>query len=256
MHIPSRAALIPGDVHIRYCLTHSLGEDALHTALALLSDEERARYARFRVDRDRQEFAAAHGLLRTTLSGFSDLRPNDWRFEAGSHGKPALAPGISVLPLSFNLSHARGIVACVVALGADVGLDVELVTRITDWRGIASRYFSASEVAQIDCVAEGDRATRFFELWTLKEAYAKALGVGLSQALDAAAFALADTGAIACTLPPAVDPATWQFALHTPTPTHRLAVAVSDGSRRRWRIHARAFDNDGDAVRPLRTSVG
>ena len=60
------------------------------------------------------------------------MAPLDWRFDTGPHGKPALAPGVSPRPLSFNLSHARGLVACAVAEPAghvDVGLDVELVTR-------------------------------------------------------------------------------------------------------------------------------
>ncbi len=160
----------PGDVHVRYCLTDSIGGRVLEAAVALLSDEERVRYERFRVDRDRHEFAVAHALLRTTLSELGDLPPGAWRFQTDTHGKPMLAAGTSTLPWSFNLSHARGLVACVVARGAEVGLDVELATRGTDWRGIASRYFSAAEVAQIDRLVDGERPTRFFELWTLKEA--------------------------------------------------------------------------------------
>ena len=183
MSYPPRAALDCGDVHVRYRLTERLDDRALTSALALLSPDERARYDRFRVERDRHEFAVAHALLRATLSEFGDVAPLDWRFETGVHGKPALAAGVSALPLSFNLSHARGLVACVVTGGrtpgfararADVGLDVELVTRTTDWRGIASRYFSAAERAQIDRAPDAERATRFFELWTLKEAFAKA----------------------------------------------------------------------------------
>ena len=253
----SRASLTPGDVHVRYRLTDDLDADARRTALSVLSSDERARYERFRLDGDRHEFAAAHALLRTTLSEFDRIGPRDWRFDAGSHGKPVLAPGLSALPLSFNLSHARGLVACAVALGADVGLDVELVTRATDWRAIASRFFPSTEIAQIDGVAEAGRATRFFEIWTLKEAFAKALGVGLSQSLDASAFDLADASAITCALPPAVDAAVWHFALYTPAPDHRLALAVSDGSVRQWRVHVRACDED--AVQParlLRTSAG
>ena len=253
----SRASLVPGDVHVRYRLTEDLDGDARQSALSLLSGDERARYERFCLDDDRREFAAAHALLRTTLSEFDGISPRGWRFDAGSHGKPALAAGQSDLPLSFNLSHTRGLVACAVALGADVGLDVELVTRAADWRAIASRYFSPAEVAQIDGVAGAGRATRFFELWTLKEAFAKALGVGLSQSLDASSFDLADASAITCTLPPAVDAAHWRFALYMPARDHRLAVAVSDGSVRRWAIHARAYDEA--AVQParlLRASAG
>jgi 4'-phosphopantetheinyl transferase len=247
---PPRDAPDSGDVHVRYRLTGSIDERLLQDALALLSPDERARHDRFRLDVDRREFAIAHALLRTTtLSEFAEVAPLDWRFDAGPHGKPALAPGVSPRPLSFNLSHARGLVACVVTAAqprdggratVDVGLDVELVTRATDWRGIAARYFSPLELAQIDRAAAADRPTRFFEIWTLKEAFAKALGLGLSQALDASVFEVEDGAVAGCTLPAGLDPAAWRFALYRPAPDHRLAVAVSDGSPRRWRIDVRA----------------
>jgi 4'-phosphopantetheinyl transferase len=250
-----RAALIPGEVHVRYRQTDMLGEDDRQIALALLSDGERVRHARFHFDRDRDEFAAAHALLRTTLSEFGATDARDWRFREGAHGKPALAPGSAALPLSFNLSHTRGLVACAVALDADVGIDVESIARATDWRAIAARFFSAVEVAHIDRVAEQSRATRFLELWTLKEAFAKALGVGLLPQLEAAAFELDRPGVITCALPAAVDPAAWQFALYTPVPGHRLALAVSDGSARRWRIHVRAAADEPPAVRLVAASA-
>jgi 4'-phosphopantetheinyl transferase len=264
--------LAPGDVYVRHRLTGALDDDALRQAVALLPPDERARHSRLRVEDDRREFAAAHALLRTTLSEFADVAPIDWRFDTGPHGKPALAAGLSVLPLSFNLSHARGLVACAVALAmthvsaparshgsnstrshgsapagdgsavtsVDVGLDVENITQTRNWRGIASRYFAAAELAWIDRASDAGRAARFFESWTLKEAFAKALGVGLSQALDATLFEVTDGVVTSCTLPPGVDAAVWQFGLFTPGPDHRMAVAVSDGSARPWRIEVRA----------------
>jgi 4'-phosphopantetheinyl transferase len=230
-----RAALSRGDVHVRYRRTACVSEDTLQAAVALLSDDELARYQRFHFEQDRCEFALAHALLRTTLSAFDAIAPHDWRFESDVNGKPAVAPGVTSVPFSFNLSHSHGLVACAIAVHADVGVDVESVTRTTDWRSIVPRYFSAAEVAQIERLPAGEQAARFFELWTLKEAFAKALGVGLSQSLDATCFDLAGES-IACSLPDGVRADTWQFALYRPTADHRLAVAVSDGTPRRWRI--------------------
>ena len=226
-------------VHVRYRLTDALDAGVVQRALALLSPDELERHERFRADRDRREFAVAHGLLRATLSEFGDVAPTDWRFAAGAHGKPALAQGVSAFPLSFSLSHAHGLVACLVARDADVGVDVELVARTRDWRSIASRYFAAEDRAQIDRAPEADQAARFFELWTLKEAFAKAVGLGLPQALGAV-FEVADGRVSARTLPHGADPAAWHFALYTPASGHRLAVAVSDGSVRRWRVDVKA----------------
>ena len=243
------------DVHVRYRRTGALTARDLADARALLSPDERARHDRFRFERHRQEFAIAHALLRTTLSEFGAAAPCDWRFEIGAHGKPALAPGVPAASLAFNLSHADGLVACAVAIQrthrsaptADgpaaapvlVGLDVELVTRATDWRRIASRYFSSAELARIDRAPQTEQATRFFELWTLKEAFAKALGLGLSQSLDAAVFEVDGGACTGCTLPDGMTAAAWTFALYQPAPEHRLAVAISDGSARRWRIDVR-----------------
>jgi 4'-phosphopantetheinyl transferase len=252
---PPRAAPIPGEVHVRYCATESIDDDRLQVAVALLSDEERARHERFRIDRDRRDFAVAHALLRTTLSEFGDRAPSAWRFASGPYGKPMLAPDASTSPLSFNLSHAHGLVGCIVAAGADVGLDVERVTRATDWRSIATRYFPPEEVAQIDRSEESRRPSRFFELWTLKEAFAKAVGLGLSQALDATTFELEQTGAIIFRPSADVAPDTWHFALYAPTPEHWCAIAVGDGTPRRWRLSARACDGAGELLAPLRTSL-
>jgi 4'-phosphopantetheinyl transferase len=228
---------IAGAVHVRYRRTDSIDESALSADVALLSDDERARHGRMAAKRDRDEYAAAHALLRTTLSELGDRAPDDWRFAAGPHGKPALVDSAS--RLSFNLSHARGLVACAVVEDADVGLDVEQVTRPTAWPGIAARYFSRAELAEIDRVEPARQAIRFFELWTLKEAFVKALGVGLSQPLNAISFSAERPDAIAFQSPSGVAAAVWQFALYAPTPEHRLAVAVSDGTTRRWRMIVR-----------------
>ena len=227
-------ALTAGDVHVRYRRTDLLDEAALSSAIALLSEEEHARFDRIRTQPDRDEYAIAHALLRSTLSALGDRPPASWRFATGPYGKPALAD--SAPPLSFNLSHARGLVACAVAARADVGLDIESIRRATNWRGIASRYFSSAELAEIDRAEPERQAVRFFELWTLKEAFVKALGVGLSQPLSAMTFSAERPDAITFAPPSDVAAAVWQFGLYAPTPAHRLAVAVSDGTVRRWRI--------------------
>jgi 4'-phosphopantetheinyl transferase len=235
IHVRSRiVGLTLGDVHIRYRRAEAMDDSALASAVALLSSDERARHERIRTTSDRDEYAIAHALLRSTLSEVGDRPPTAWQFAAGPFGKPALSDPAS--PLSFNLSHARGLVACAVAASADVGLDVEPITRATNWRGIASRYFSCAERDEIDRLEPARQAARFFELWTLKEAFVKALGVGLSQPLSAITFSAEQPDAIVFAPPAGIDAAVWQFGLYAPTPEHRMAVAVSDGSVRRWSI--------------------
>jgi 4'-phosphopantetheinyl transferase len=106
----------------------------LHELLKLLDEEERSRAALFPFARDRQLYVRAHVQLRRVLSLNADVAPEDWRFERGTHGKPALCrrhhPALH--DLRFNLAHCQGMAAVVVAQGREVGIDVENLDAILD----------------------------------------------------------------------------------------------------------------------------
>jgi 4'-phosphopantetheinyl transferase len=242
--------LDPADVHIWYRDTGSIDDDSIDEAApsgaaSLLSADERARHDRFVFARDRRDFAEAHALTRRVLSFYEDVPPGDWMFEVTAEGKPFLPPGrTGSPPLHFNLSHTHGLVACAVARGAGVGLDVELIDRAVDDRGISRRYFTQAEDAFIHACPEGERPARFIELWTLKEAYIKAIGSGLTHPLDDFGFAFEDEHSIRFDAPPGTSADEWMFALFAPIPRARMAVAVPCGGAARCRIIARA---DGGA---------
>jgi 4'-phosphopantetheinyl transferase len=169
----------------------------------------------------------AHALLRTALSRYAGIRPEAWGFVASVHGRPEI--DTSTRPrLRFNLSHSKGLVACAVTLERDVGIDVERVGRRADTTALARRWFSSSENRFLAGLPAPEARAGFFSLWTLKEAYAKARGLGLGIALDVASFQLAPG------MPPAVsfrpghddDTRAWQFASLEPRPGYRLAVAA------------------------------
>ena len=216
----------PDDVHIWFRSTESLDEAAIAAAVSVLADEELARFRRFHFARDARDYAAAHALLRAALSRDGDRAPESWRFDKDAHDKPFLLDQGAVRT-SFSLSHTRGMVACAVTRGADVdvGVDVECIDREVDAAEIAARFFAPVEarlLAQLDADARRDR---FFDLWTLKEAFVKALGVGLSMSLASLVFAVDAAGGVTLETPD-IDTTAWQFALFAPGPRHRLAVAV------------------------------
>jgi 4'-phosphopantetheinyl transferase len=245
--------LAPGHVHIWYHLTEALDEAGVARAVAILSDAERTRARRFVFARDRRDFAAAHALTRLALSRYGDLAPERWRFQEGPDGKPSLAAGRGTPPLTFNLSHTHGLVACAIAPGVDVGIDVERVDRPVDGEEIAARFFSPGERADLArCPPEG-RARRFFELWTLKEAYIKAIGKGMLHGLNTFGFALNEPGSIGFVPPSDIDRAAWQFALFAPTGLHAMAVAVRRERDWIWQIDASSHD-DTVGLSPVRTS--
>jgi 4'-phosphopantetheinyl transferase len=216
------------DVHILCRDTHGLDATAIAAAASLLSPDELARYRRFHAAGDARDYAAAHALLRTSLSRHADRGPATWRFGKTPAGKPFLISA-DAIALSFSLSHARGMVACAVTEQPAVGVDVECVDRDVDAAGIAARFFAPAEAAHLERLDGVARRDRFFDFWTLKEALVKALGVGMAASLNRLAFTVAADGSISLEAP-GVETHLWQFGLFGPGPAHRLAVAVRRSS--------------------------
>jgi 4'-phosphopantetheinyl transferase len=218
------------DVHLWWLETQSLSEDVIASTDEILSPDERIRRDRFRFPSDRRDFALAHDLLRRSLSiyiaTFKSVSPSDWRFKADAFGKPTIDsddPNLS--RLSFSLTHTRGLVACGVTLDAPLGVDVERANQSFDIMEIARAHYSATEAASIEALSPDRRRTRFTELWTLKEAYLKAIGTGLSGSLSSAAFAFEQPNTILFEIEGVRQP-NWRFALIELDSISRLAVAM------------------------------
>ena len=147
----------------------------------LLSADERARAGRYRFDRHRRRFIVGQGTLRLLLGGYTTLEPAEVRFALGEKGKPSLVQRPDV---HFNLSHSseRGVIA--VAREGPVGVDVELLRDLADADDIARRFFSRREAAAYLATPPEQRSRAFFNCWTRKEAFVKALGEGLFVSLD------------------------------------------------------------------------
>ena len=151
---------------------------------ATLSDDERARAERFRLERDRRRFAVCRGLLRALLAPLTGQAPAELRFRYGAQGKPALdAPGDGGL-LRFNVSHSDGVAIYAVTRGREVGVDLEHVRPVRDVEQIAERFFSTPECEALRAVPPPAKLCAFFTCWTRKEAYVKARGEGLGYPLD------------------------------------------------------------------------
>lgn len=194
---------------------------------AIMTAEERAKQQRFIRPADRLLQLVARTLVRVLLSSYAGVPPADWRFGAGRYGKPFLAGPAADLQIAFNLSHTKGLVAAAFTAGADVGVDVERLARRTATMDVARRFFARTEVAALERAPDAAREETFFAFWTLKEAYLKARGLGLSVPLGAFAFDLAtDPPRVSFEAPIDDRPDRWQFARRAPAPLHRLAVAV------------------------------
>lgn len=157
---------------------------------ALLSEDERARRERFRFARDQRRFLVTRALVRTVLSRYAAVRPQDWAFSAGTRGRPVISAPQPTPSLEFNISHSSDLVMIGITSGLALGIDVESIeAREADIDGL-DRYFAPEESAALLSLPLAARRRRFFELWTLKESYIKARGLGLAIALDAFRFEL------------------------------------------------------------------
>jgi len=182
-------AIARGSMIVWWMTIDTVGADALAQWRKILESAEQVRADRFHFARDRDTSIAAHALKRKLLSWAGDLPPSDWRFIVGRFGKPQIDPALGRPRLHFNLSHIRGLVACAVSLDHEVGLDVEAWDRAGDGLDIAGRFFAPAELALLREAAPDDRPEVFARIWTLKEAYIKATGRGLSSfPLDCIAF--------------------------------------------------------------------
>jgi len=253
-------ALGSGDLPVWYRDTEGVDPQDLDRALATLDPGERARAERFRFPVDRRDYVLAHDLLRRSLSRYAPLAPEQWVFDREPTGRPVLrvAPGVpGGAEMAVSLSHTRGAVACAVARATWLGVDVERVHPSIDIAEVSRLAFSSDEVAALEDLDAGDRLGRFVELWTLKEAYAKATGLGLSADLPAVTFTLDPRGALELSERTRADtssPTSWQLALFAPAPELRLAVCVRVAGVEPWRIVARDHGAPERVLLPIRVS--
>jgi 4'-phosphopantetheinyl transferase len=227
--VTSPLTLGTGDVHVWYARPEAVSDPALLRACErTLSTYERERRRRLRLERGRHEYLVAHALLRTCLSRYADVPPQAWRFETNHRGRPEISAPRGAPPLRFNLSHTAGLVACAVTMGAAIGVDVEDTRRSGRGMQVAERFFSTSEVADLRRLPESRRSRRFFEYWTLKEAYVKARGLGLALPLQRFSFRVRRGAPVSVSFDPQLGdrPESWHFALFRPTRRHVLAVGV------------------------------
>ena|SRR5215469_12506975 len=211
----------------------SSGDSLLHHGMTFLSTDETARYGRFLVPHARRTFLAARVLVRSLLSAYAPIRPAAWYFDTNQWGRPYIANPDAPTGLVFNLSHKPGMAVCLVGCQRDLGVDVEDLTASRSYLlEIADRFFSPSEVVALRQLPDAKHAQRFFELWTLKEAYIKARGMGLSLGLSGFSFSPDEGPApVGATVQFDKDfddkhPEAWDFRFFRPEENHLIATAV------------------------------
>ncbi len=145
---------------------------------SLLTHEELARAAKFLKPADAEGFILSRGLLRRILANCMNIEPATLRFSRNPQGKPFLEGG----ELEFNVSHSRDRLLIAVTSGRLVGIDIEFKRDGLNMESIIKRWFAPAE--QIAFQTVENPADVFFEIWAKKEAYVKALGIGIYKELN------------------------------------------------------------------------
>jgi len=203
---------------------------AAHEWLALIEDHERLRYASYATSAGRREYIAARALARTVLAHYSGRPAHALRFRADHLGRPELIsppmPG-----LRFSLSKTTGLVVGLFAFDREVGVDLELVAPIAVIE-MAECHYTSAEREELLALQDAARLSRFYELWTLREAYLKARGIGLTLPLHELAFRPSAHGGVRAAFGRAIgdDPARWQFDLTWLTDRHVVATCIGRAS--------------------------
>ncbi len=209
----------------------------------ILSAQEIARYWRFHFPTDSHHYLIAHTLLRHALSKYADIEPTDWTFSYGEHGRPEIS-NPNVAALRFNLTHTAGLVGCVVTLDNDCGIDAELVSGRHNPMGIAERMFSASECLEMQQLRDATQLDYFYTRWTLREAYVKARGIGISFPTRKLHFRVDDEARVEVMFETDLqeNEHDWHFHLLRPTPEHVAAIAVHRGNQPEKKLLVRTIE--------------
>lgn len=231
-----------GDIHLWLCPLDNAGHPATAAAFrALLTPDELSIEARFHFAADRYRYLLTRTLVRSVLSRYAPLHPSGWRFAANPFGRPCLQTpiGKECQGLDFNLSHTGGLIVLAIARNIDIGVDVEQIgcTEVLD----VDLFLSPVEATAWNALPPNQRTERFFELWTLKESYIKARGVGLQIPLDSFSFTLDDSSSIEFSLmQPSADLAQrWRFWQLRPSFEHVIALCAAPDSSIATRIVCR-----------------
>jgi 4'-phosphopantetheinyl transferase len=179
----------------------------------LLDEAEQQRARNFHFDHDRRRWVAARSALRAILSRYVAIPPTRLRFVTNAFGKPRLQADGGSSPIHFNLAHSAELALLAVAHNP-IGIDVEHTNRHIGWETLAQEVFSINELADRLTGSGPQSCLTLFDLWTRKEAYIKARGLGLSIPLHS-----------------------FEIYTHPADGTCRVRIAPEWDDGRDWRLH-------------------
>lgn len=218
------------EIHLWFCYNDNIyNSKLLEQYKNLLNHEERDQQKRFHFAKHRHQYLLTRAMVRSVLSLYADdIKPEKWEFKKNDYGKPFISNSPLKIPLHFNISHTDGLIVMAVSLNHNIGVDIEYLPRPGKMLDIASSFFSPSEVKELFELPVEKQRNRFFDLWTLKEAYIKACGMGLSIPLNHFSYSFSSQGKISIGFAPERNdqPELWQFWQIHPNTNYKISMAL------------------------------
>jgi 4'-phosphopantetheinyl transferase len=224
--------LVPEEIHLWFAFYNEIQDkELLRQCRLLLTEEEQQREKHFYYARDQHRFLITRAMVRTVLSLYATIAPNQWQFSRGLFGKPEIANEIAeAREISFNITHTQGLIVLAVTYKNALGVDVENSSNKGNLSKICTRYFSEQEISAISNLPKKLQADKFLQYWTLKESYLKARGAGLSIPLNQFSFNFIKDDHIEIWIDPRLNDTSsrWRFWQFRPSPHHVGALCVEN----------------------------
>ena len=165
-----------------------LSIDSVSALRSLLTPDESKQLLQYKNQAAQHTYLITRSICRLILTQYVNSEPHSLSFVRDQHGKPELVHNKH--NIRFNLSHNNQVIIMVVCVNDDIGCDIEDPKRKVSIEPITRRYFSKQEHIDIAHLKGEQQQQRFFQFWTLKEAFVKATGRGISLGLDTFQFQL------------------------------------------------------------------
>jgi 4'-phosphopantetheinyl transferase len=249
--------LHPGRIDLWCTFFDGIRDDLLGQYRELLTDGERRQEARFHFAADRRRYLVTRALVRTTLSRYVPVAPEQWSFSANAYGRPEITnDDQTARTLSFNVSHTKSLIVLGVTCNSALGVDTENVRIREAALDVADRFFSPAEVAALNALPADMRHDRFFDYWTLKESYIKARGMGLSIPLDQFGFHFPDERRVDISMSSRLNDSAsrWRFWQLRPSADYLVALCVERSGQSSPEVQTRSvipFDGDESIDCPI-----
>lgn len=220
--------LYPGVAHV-WRVALNPDNSTVSRCEEVLNEEELARADRFNFARDKRRYIVKQAHLKMILGKYYlGCDPRALEFDTNPYGKPFLSGKGHAKDLSFNVSDSNEMALLAVCIKSEIGIDVEFVRSVPDADQISAQFFSQGEHIEYKKLYGAKKQEAFFNCWTRKEAFIKAIGKGLSYPLKQVEVSVVPGDQVrVISISGDADKAKhWSLVSMVPAPGYLAAIAV------------------------------